>query len=372
MGYRGVKHSKETDNNMAKGLGNLKRFIKRTPSRTSPSWSPSRESLGKLSPDERKQTTQQRDEINIIPTSSDTVALSNPIVEIKNYDPVLSNADLSADDILDGILKDLNIKRISNEAKELETLPEYTGGSAKSIVDEKLADDDHDSDNEETSDEGAAAVSKGQSSTDARVAVVLSAAEEIRKTRGTTPPLPVDEIRKKRGTTPPVPVDSDESSGSTDSSAAVLETAPASNKEQNVKSRNPTLSPPIDPKVSPHVVRVSSYTGEDFLTDKVTMDIDTYDSTYDEDETIYTDGTEGTGGVHGSNQGDEVIDYNSVIIKGGSRAPGPPTTKKATMNMDVVTAHPGDYHYLAVRAMYCTPLLGNPDDIIIKVEVSFC
>ena len=370
---------------MAKGLSNLKRFIKRAPARTSPSWSPYTESSGRVSPEEREQTKQQHDEDKHTSTSSKTdVAPSNPIVEIKHYyEQVSSNADLSADDILDGILKDLNIKRISNEAKELDTLSEFTGGSAKSIVTASentggsaksivdLDDVYRESDNEEMSDEGAVAGSKRQSSMDARVAVVLSAAEEIRKKRGTPPPLPVDEIRKKRGTTPPPPVDeswkkrgttppppidSDGSPGSNTSCAAVLETALASNNK-NMKSNDPTFSPPIDPKVSPDVP--SFDTGDDSM-NKDTMDSgDTYGSTYDEDDnTIDTDGT-------------ELIDYSSVS-NGGSRAPGPPTTNKATMNKDVITAHPGVPSNLAVRAMYCTPVLGNPDDIIIKVEVSIC
>ena len=387
---------------MAKGLSNLKRFIKRAPARTSPSWSSYTESSGRVSPEEREQTKQQHDEDKHTSTSSKTdVAPSNPIVEIKHYyEQVSSNADLSADDILDGILKDLNIKRISNEAKELDTLLEFTGGSAKSIVtasentggsaksivDEVLDDVYRESDNEEMSDEGAVTGSKRQSSMDARVAVVFSAAEEIRKKRGTPPPLPVDEIRKKRGTTPPLPVDeslkergttppppvdesrkkrgttppppidSDGSPGSNTSCAAVIETARASNNK-DMKSNDPTFRPPIDPKVSPDVP--SFDTGDDSM-NKDTMDSgDTYGSTYDEDDnTIDTDGT-------------GLIDYSSVS-NGGARAPGPPTTNKATMNKDVITAHPGVPSNLAVRAMYCTPVLGNPDDIIIKVEASIC
>ena len=369
---------------MAKGLGNLKRFIKRSPApaRTSPSWSPLSESPGRVSPEEREQTKQQRDENKQTSTSSKAdVAPSNPIVEIKNCEQVSTNAELSPDDILDEILKDLNIKRILNEAKDVDTVSEYTGGSAKSIVDEDSNDDDHETDNEEMCDEGAVAVIKRQSSMDAREAVVLSAAEiirmkrdtppplpvdeirkkrgtttplpvdEIRKKKGTTPPLPVDEIRKKRGTTPPPPVHSDGSPGSNTSCAAVLETAPASGMIQNVKSNNPTFRPP-----SPNM---SSFdTGNDSL-NKDTMDTQTYGSTYDEDDTIGTSGT-------------ELIDYHASVSNGGSRDPGPPTTKKATMNKDVITAHPGDPNHLTVRAMYCTPLLGNPDDIVIKVEVSFC
>jgi hypothetical protein len=417
---------------MAKGLSNLKRFIKRAPARTSPSWSSYTESSGRVSPEEREQTKQQHDEDKHTSTSSKTdVAPSNPIVEIKHYyEQVSSNADLSADDILDGILKDLNIKRISNEAKELDTLSEFTGGSAKSIVtasdntggsaksivDEVLDDVYRESDNDEMSDEGAVTGSKRQSSMDARVAVVFSAAEEIRKKRGTPPPLPVDEIRKKRGTTPPLPVDeilkergttppspvdesrkkrgttpplpvdeilkergttppppvdesrkkrgttppppidSDGSPGSNTSCAAVIETARASNNK-DMKSNDPTFRPPIDPKVSPDVP--SFDTGDDSM-NKDTMDSgDTYGSTCDEDDnTIDTDGT-------------GLIDYSSVS-NGGARAPGPPTTNKATMNKDVITAHPGVPSNLAVRAMYCTPVLGNPDDIIIKVEASIC
>jgi len=355
-----------------------------------------------VSPEEREQTKQQHDEDKHTSTSSKTdVAPSNPIVEIKHYyEQVSSNADLSADDILDGILKDLNIKRISNEAKELDTLSEFTGGSAKSIVtasdntggsaksivDEVLDDVYRECDNEEMSDEGAVTGSKRQSSMDARVAVVFSVAEEIRKKRGTPPPLPVDEIRKKRGTTPPLPVDeilkergttppppvdesrkkrgttppppidSDGSPGSNTSCAAVIETARASNNK-DMKSNDSTFRPPIDPKVSPDVP--SFDTGDDSM-NKDTMDSgDTYGSTYDEDDnTIDTDGT-------------GLIDYSSVS-NGGARAPGPPTTNKATMNKDVITAHPGVPSNLAVRAMYCTPVLGNPDDIIIKVEASIC
>jgi hypothetical protein len=262
---------------MANRFGKIKRFIIRAPARKSPSIEP----LGRVSPAPVDQAKQQSNEDNTSSSSSvrsaaikslkpgtdNDVAPTNPIEAIQNYEPITSS-DSHADDVLDGILKDLNIRngRIAAEDKYLDTVSVFTGKSAKSIVDEDSDDDAHESKNEETSD------------------------------------------------------------------ACVAENAPASKKEQNKFE---------------DFVHNNNSTGS------------TYDdgSTHDEDDTLYTNGTDDSSGANVSNEDN-------------SLARGLPTTKKAVVNMDVVATHPGEPTRLVVRAMYCAPQVGNPDDIVVKVEVS--
>jgi hypothetical protein len=93
------------------------------------------------------------------------------------------------------------------------------------------------------------------------------------------------------------------------------------------------------------------------------------DSTYDEDGTFTTDGTDGTDPISGeSNEESQLVDDSRSL----DSIPLPLSPKNETVvNMDVITHNPGEPSRLFVRAMYCTPFPSSPDDIIIKVEVSF-
>ncbi|KAL3786758.1 hypothetical protein ACHAW5_002959 [Stephanodiscus triporus] len=284
---------------MANRFGKIKRFINRPPARKSPSI----ETLGRVSPAPVDQAKQRCNEDKTSSSSSvrsaaikslksgtdNDDAPTNPIEEIQNYEPITTS-----DDVLDGILKDWNIRngRTAAKEKDLDTVSEFTGKSARSIVDEDSDDDDTESKNEETSD------------------------------------------------------------------AFVAENASASKKGQNTKSenKNPKLGSQLDRKISSD--EASFDTGEDFV-DNNNPTGSTYDdgSTYDEDDTIYTNGTDDSGGANVSNEDK-------------SLARGLPTTKKAVINMDVVATHPGEPSGLAVRAVYCAPQVGNPDDIVVKVEAS--
>ncbi|KAL3827463.1 hypothetical protein ACHAXA_003732 [Cyclostephanos tholiformis] len=318
---------------MAKGSGKVRSFIKRYSARKPPSDEPP----GRVSPAPIGQTKQQ---IEKDATSSSSPARTatkeasnsasendaeptNPTEEKQKYGHIVSNPSLNADDILNVILKDLNVdinitdlERIVGDTKELDTVSEYTGGNAKSHM-------NGDSDNSEETSYNDALAGKKRSSTDACTAVVVTAAEEMKRVTTVSP-------------------------------GANSKVAPTTKKGQNVPSRNPELSLQQNPRVSPDTTFFDYSEGS--FQNKNTMDTATDGSTYVDDYTF--DDT--------LNEDDDLIDSQSYI----SEDHGPPKTKKATMNKDVVTANPGDPSHLAVRAMYCTPLIGNPDDIVIKVEAS--
>jgi hypothetical protein len=260
--------------------------------------------------------------------SANDAALTNPNEEIKLHGPIISNPKLNADDILDGILKDLdsknNYERTAADDKELDTVSELTGGSAKSLMDEESDGGGNESDSEETSDDDAMAVEQ-QRSPDACAAVVVTVAEEIKR-------------------------------GATVFSGSNNKVAPASKEEQDMPSKNPEFNQKLNPRVSPDTISFDDSGGS--YQNKDTKDAATDGSgTYDDGDSF----------ADTSFEDDTLIDYHSDVSEGNR---GITKTNKATMNMDVVIAHPGDPNQLTVRAMYCTPLIGNPDDIVIKVEVS--
>ncbi len=258
--------------------------------------------------------------------ATDTASTS-PIEEVKLYGPVISNPHLNADDILDEILRDLNSKnndeRPVADTNELDNVSELTDGCAKSLMDEEMDGGDDESDCDETTDEdedeAAHAMEVEQQSS-----VAVIAAEE-----------------KKWG--PSV------FSGSNN------KVAPSSKEEQDMPLKNPAFNQRLNPRVSPDTTS-SNDNGSSFE-NKETMDT----------------ATDGSGETYAdsSNEDYTLIDSHS---DGSEENRGLPKTNKATINMDVVIAKPGDPKRLTVRAMYCTPLVGNPDDIVIKVEVSllFC
>lgn len=133
-----------------------------------------------------------------------------------------------ADDVLDGILQDLNIKggHLAVDAERTDTVSEYSGGSAKSVESSSSSegDDDDDDDDEpesydedesegddEEADQGGRK-NKRTSSVGDRVAAVVAAAEEIRKKRGASrspPQIPPGSTRSSPltevGSAPPMP-----------------------------------------------------------------------------------------------------------------------------------------------------------------------
>jgi len=136
-------------------------------------------------------------------------------------------ASTDADDVLDGILQDLNIKggHLAVGAERTDTVSEYSGGSAKSVESSSSSEGEDDDDDETYSEEESEADDeeadlgakknnrKRTSSVGDRVAAVVAAAEEIRKKRGASrsPPLlpgsarssPVTEV----GSAPPTPME---------------------------------------------------------------------------------------------------------------------------------------------------------------------
>ena len=90
--------------------------------------------------------------------------------------------------------------------------------------------------------------------------------------------------------------------------------------------------------------------------------------TFTDLETLGTDdiGTKSTLSMN-SEGADSTLFDDTSMTDGGS---GNRKNKKTIINKDIIIHAPGGPSSLVVRAMYYTPLPGNPDDIIIKVEVS--
>ena len=90
--------------------------------------------------------------------------------------------------------------------------------------------------------------------------------------------------------------------------------------------------------------------------------------TFTDLETLGTDdiGTKSTLSMN-SEGADSTLFDDTSMTDGGS---GTRKNKKTIINKDIIIHAPGGPSSLVVRAMYYTPLPGNPDDIIIKVEVS--
>lgn len=120
-------------------------------------------------------------------------------------EPLLGGSHTGADDVLDGILQDLNIKvgQLAVDAERTDTVSEYSGGSAKSVEssdsesgsdddDEETDGDDEETDEETDEDEDAEVKATGniKHSVGDRVAAVVAAAEEIRKKKGASPSRP--------------------------------------------------------------------------------------------------------------------------------------------------------------------------------------
>eukprot|EP00571_Detonula_confervacea_P010589 CAMPEP_0172305140 /NCGR_PEP_ID=MMETSP1058-20130122/6466_1 /TAXON_ID=83371 /ORGANISM="Detonula confervacea, Strain CCMP 353" /LENGTH=740 /DNA_ID=CAMNT_0013016631 /DNA_START=79 /DNA_END=2301 /DNA_ORIENTATION=- len=191
-------------------FGKLKRLIKKTPTipKSKPDDSTTPDSTPTPAVVDEVTSTDETEPITKTSAAA-AAALTGPCASKESY-----NTD--ADNILEGILQDLNIKvgQLAVDAeKESDTVSEYSGGSAKSLEtssgeetsDGDDDDDDDDDDDEETDDDESEASEvekpkakgkkKKRNTVGDRVAAVVAAAEEIRKKRNS--PVPSKESGKK-------------------------------------------------------------------------------------------------------------------------------------------------------------------------------
>ena len=183
---------------MAKAFGKFKRLI-----RKAPNGKKVQEEEGSLSstPVTLTKTTEEPTDgtTELVGGSEKDASAEVAIVEKKEEEErdtaVPQSTSLTdADDVLDGILQDLNIKvgqLAVNANQSSDAVSEYSGGSAKSV--ESSDDSEDDDDEEDEDDDGEAKKSKDKASkkkkntpksVSDRVAIVVAAAEEIRKQRG--------------------------------------------------------------------------------------------------------------------------------------------------------------------------------------------
>jgi len=383
----------------------------------------------------------------------------------------------NADEVLDGILQDLNVKvgqlAVNANVENSDTVSEYSGGSAKSV--ESLSSKESD----ETEEDAAEAEEKEKSTTAKkdtvdRFDVVAAAAEEIRKKKlekegekgegrsspaedtietepasddskavdSKSPTVPIqhtidkeEEVVDKevvtaapQATATSEPVAKKEPKRGTRAYAikkakAALQASKAASKAalteakrlspvtiqvtKNVRSSSPVVqqtSPAVQmtqltetPRsVSPVVVQAQPEPEEDKptiddlainntkesttlggggttsgeVTDETSFPGEDGDEngTFTDLETLGTDdiGTKSTLSMN-SEGADSTLFDDTSMTDGGS---GNRKNKKTIINKDIIIDAPGGPSSLVVRAMYYTPLPGNPDNIIIKVEVS--
>lgn len=281
--------------------------------------------------------------------------------------PLVPNdfTDFNTDDVLDDILKDLNIQY---EAKELDVLPECdTAVSAKSMEVE-LEDKVDSFEINGTVSEASSRSKQHKSVYDSRRGVDVVVANDAL-------PSPPDAEQTKELL---VAISTDLGSHSSDVNFMEKKLVAAKTTKgmvlQNIMKtslRKSKFSPQITTRKStdPPEARLDPQLGvaasEENIPDRITMDTTTDgDSTYDEDGTFTTDGTDPiSGGSNGESQLDDSRSLDSI--------PLPLSPKNQTVvNTDVITHNPGEPSRLFVRALYCTPFPNSPDDIIIKVEVS--
>lgn len=288
--------------------------------------------------------------------------------------PLVPNdfTDFNTDDVLDDILKDLNIQY---EAKELDVLPECdTAVSAKSMdmeVEDKVDSFEINGTVSEVSSR-----SKQQKSVDSRRGVDVVAAKDAPP----PPPPPLsrapdaEQLKELL-----VAISTDLGSHSSDVNLMekklvaakttkgmvmqnIMKTSLRKSKFSPQSTKRKSTDPP-EARLDPQLGVAAS---EENIPHRITMDTTTDgDSTYDEDGTFTTDGTYPISGE--SNEESHLVDDSRSL----DSIPLPLSPKNETVvNMDVITHNPGEPSRLFVRAMYCTPFPSSPDDIIIKVEVS--
>jgi hypothetical protein len=302
--------------------------------------------------------------------------------------PLVPNdfTDFNTDDVLDDILKDLNIQY---EAKELDVLPECDTAVSEKSMEVEVEDKVDSLEIKGTVSEGSSR-SKQQKSVDSRRSEKQKSVDSRRGVKAVSakdvPPLPPparapDEEQLKELLNA---ISADLGSHSNDVNLMekklvaakttkgmvmqnIMKTNLRKSKFSSQITRNKSTYPP-EARLDPQLLGVAA--SEETIPNRITMDTTTDgDSTYDEDgSTFTTDGTDGTDPNSGeSNEESQLVDDSRSL----DSIPLPLSPKKETVvNMDVITHNPGEPSRLFVRAMYCTPFPSSPDDIIIKVEVS--
>lgn len=349
----------------------------------------------------------------ITPSSSPT-----PTADVLNppQEVVAAPENTDADEVLNDILEDLNIKdMVAVVAEKSDTVSEYSGGSAKSVESEDSEDsdddgeddDDDDDDEEETDDEETQA--SGSKKMGDRFSTVLAAADEIRKKRAGTPesegtkdvteatphtepgshvnPPAMEEMEVSKSATQEKTVASKSTKKSRASKAGSRSSSkspPNGRKSPLTKSKagrkSPTKSidglPPKPqnrrskrsktPEFSPEITSNPSAksSGDDYDDQtKGTMDTGSYDENTLGSGTLGTLGTDGISYEENRCESGELsLDRSQDELR---------DTKRTVMNKDVIIHQPGGPSGLVVRAMYYTPLPASPEDVIVKVEVSF-
>jgi len=273
-----------------------------------------------------------------------------PIEPTRKFKVKDAIVETDADEVLEGILQDLNIDPMLNLKCE-DDVSDYSGGSAKSIETGTESEEE-----EEENDIGA------------RVDAVIAAAEEIRRKKSSSPSTEPGPNSNQTRTKPP-----EREKEAKNNNGVSGRKSPSTSQSPNkgsTKKKRPTVvleeepvaeyeddQPETEEETEASVAEQGEHSFESLEDDatKSTLEESTFEEgTYCEDGTM-EDGTLG-----------ESLDAS----KSYDDRDAPPTKKRSVMNKDIIIHQPGGPSALIVRAMYYTPLPTNPEEIIIKVEAS--
>ena len=428
---------------MAKGFGKLK--VKK-PTFKKPNLLSSRSTKGEFQKVEegntpRSSPTPTNDVLKPVedaPTADDGAATPAELAAAANTAsaPELGGEDqvinTEADEVLEGILQDLNIKigQVAVVAQKCDTVSEYSGGSAKSIESEEEDSDDDDDDDEDSNDdeetddeetdegetddddEEPEQGKKKKKSVGDRFSKVMAAAEEIRKKkRAASPESTTATPHTEPGShsNPPAIATASEGPSTTleqelpkqssasksvsgskagRSKADSKSSSKSPQKKKNNGRKSPAKSPssksgrksPIKSGLPPKKPSKKRSKTPEFSAELKSQPSATQDNkSIADDERTKETRSESTPsydeGTLGSNTlGSDGMTYGDNTFdeeeSNFGDSMGGTRTKKTVMNKDVITHQPGGPSGLVVRAMYYTPLPASPEDIIVKVEVS--
>ena len=453
------------------GFGKIKRLIRKTPKSTV--------NKDNNKPTQTQSTTNEATVVNdsavvVVDDKREPSEAQSTQVNTKESSQQRHTATSNADEVLDGILQDLNVKvgqlAVNANVENSDTVSEYSGGSAKSV--ESLSSKESD----ETEEEDAEVEEKKETAKKDKIDrfdVVAAAAEEIRKKKlekeggekgrssspaedtietepasddskavdSKSPTVPIqhtivkeEEVVDKEVETPvsqatasePVVAAEEETKKepkrgtrayAIKKAKAALNASKAASKAalteakrlspvtiqitKNVRSSSPAVQmtqlTETPRSVSPVIVQTQPEPEEEKATIEDLAINNTKESTtlggggttsgevtdetsfpggedgdengtFTDLETLGTDGIGTKSTLSMNSEGaDSTLFDDTSMTDGGS---GTRKNKKTIINKDIIIHAPGGPSSLVVRAMYYTPLPGNPDDIIIKVEVS--
>ena len=256
---------------------------------------------------------------------------------IADTEAVKDVSKTNADQVLTEIMKDLRIGELAVREMESGEVSEFDGQSAKSL-------------------EGGTSEESEDDQVARRVDAVVAAAEEIRKKKNAEKSASRSISRKKETETEP-PEGRDEEEDVVSDEAEVVHPSTKSVKSKASKRAFKTFDKILDTSDDELELRKEKSASLSTL--------GTADDTYDEINNGCMSGTN-------TDTEEDTIDMNVRSTEEETRTVRTNGTrgKKTIMNKDVIIHTPGGPENFVVRKMYYTPIPQDPEEVVIRVEVS--